>query len=330
MEAEISRVKKRLQEELERTRALEAWVHNISHSLAWRLIERFDHLGRRLIAPPGTGKGLFYDLVTRSVEADADVSQVRRNTKLPNFLKSYHKLTKRLLQTHTRERAMSLAVGGEFEAIGLLEYYLLTQNGLKKNDVVIDVGCGSGRLAFQLSRHNFEGDYIGIDIVPDLFENAMNLCKRPDWKFYKAPGLIIPEPDESADFVCFFSVFTHLLHEETFLYLKDTKRVLKPNGKIIFSFLEFSIPSHWGIFETSLADRSSDEVLSQFVSRDGIQAWASHLELGILEINDGDRPHINLPQPVRFDDGREMVETGHLGQSVCVLTKVYDNERSGR
>jgi hypothetical protein len=118
MEAEISRVKKRLQEELERTRALEAWVHNISHSLAWRLIERFDHLGRRLIAPPGTGKGLFYDLVTRSVEADADVSQVRRNTKLPNFLKSYHKLTKRLLQTHTRERAMSLAVGGEFEAIG--------------------------------------------------------------------------------------------------------------------------------------------------------------------------------------------------------------------
>ena len=51
MEAEISRVKKRLQEELERTRALETWVRNISHSFAWRLIERFDHLWERRSAP---------------------------------------------------------------------------------------------------------------------------------------------------------------------------------------------------------------------------------------------------------------------------------------
>ena len=326
-------MKKRLQEELEKARALETWANNVTHSFALRLIERFERLRRRGVAPPEAGKGLVPDLVKPGVEADADagVSQARRNSKLPNFLKSYDQLTKRLLQTHTREHAMSLAVGGgDFEAIGLLEYHLLTQYGLKKNDIVIDVGCGSGRLAFQLSRHNFEGDYIGVDIVQDLFEYAMNLCKRPDWKFYKAPGLTIPEPDESADFICFFSVFTHLLHEETFLYLKDTKRVLKPNGKIIFSFLEFSIPSHWWIFESSLVDRSPDKVLNQFVSRDAIQAWASHLELRILEINDGDKPHINLPQPVRFDDGREMVEKGHLGQSVCVLTKVHDNERSGR
>ena len=72
MEAEISRVKKRLQEGLERTRALETWVHNISHSFAWRLIERFDRLRRRLVALSETGKGPFYDLVTRRVEADAD------------------------------------------------------------------------------------------------------------------------------------------------------------------------------------------------------------------------------------------------------------------
>ena len=50
MEAEISRFKKRLQEELGKPRALEAWVHSISHGLAWRLLERFDHLGRRFIA----------------------------------------------------------------------------------------------------------------------------------------------------------------------------------------------------------------------------------------------------------------------------------------
>jgi GT2 family glycosyltransferase len=89
MEAEISRFKKRLQEELEKARALETWVHKISHSLEWRLRERFDHLRRRFIAPPGTRKGLFSDLVTRRVEADADggfVSVLKSAPKAPDQL----------------------------------------------------------------------------------------------------------------------------------------------------------------------------------------------------------------------------------------------------
>lgn len=240
--------------------------------------------------------------------------------KLPNFFKSYHKQTSELMQTYDKEKAMSLAVGGDFEAAGLLEYFLLLQSGLKKTDTVIDVGCGSGRLAFQLSRY-LEGLYIGIDVVPELFRHAQNICNRPDWKFYAAPGLTIPEPDESADFICFFSVFTHLLHEETYLYLDDAKRVLKRNGRIIFSFLEFLIPSHWWIFQNSLADKRPDKVLNQFISRDAIQAWTHHLGLKIAGIHDGDKPHIKLHKPVLWDDGREMAENGNLGQSVCILMK---------
>ena len=240
--------------------------------------------------------------------------------KIPNFFKNYNKQTKKLLKTHDKTRAMSLAVGGDFEAVGLLEYFLLLQNGLQKEHTVVDVGCGSGRLAFQL-REYLEGLYIGIDVVPDLFQYAQKISNRPDWKFYSAPGLIISEPDESADFICFFSVFTHLLHEEAFKYLEEAKRVVKLNGKIIFSFLEFLIPSHWYIFKNSLLDTRSDKVLNQFISRDAINAWANHLGLSVIEINDGDKPHINLNRTVRWDDGREMVEKGNLGQSVCVLTK---------
>lgn len=46
--------------------------------------------------------------------------------------------------------------------------------------------------------------------------------------FYKAPGFTIPEPDNFADFICFFSVFTHLLHQDTYRYLRDAHHVLKP------------------------------------------------------------------------------------------------------
>ena len=240
--------------------------------------------------------------------------------KIPDFFKSYIKQTKELLRKHDEDQAMSLAVGGDFDAVGLLEYYLLLQNGLQKDHTVIDVGCGSGRLAVHLKDY-LEGLYIGMDVVPKLFQYAQKLSNRHDWKFYTAPGLTIPEPDNSADFICFFSVFTHLLHEETYRYLEDAYRVIKPNGKIIFSFLEFLLPSHWFIFEHSLADTRPEKVLNQFISRDAIEAWTEHLELIILDINDGDKPHITLEKEVQWDDGRVMAEKGNLGQSVCVLTK---------
>lgn len=240
--------------------------------------------------------------------------------KLPNFFESYRQQTKRLLQKYSEHKAMSLAVGGDFEAIGLLEYFLLLQHGLQNGHIVIDVGCGSGRLACQLKDY-LEGLYIGIDIVPELFKYAQRISNRPDWKFYSAPGLKIPESDNFADFVCFFSVFTHLLHDESYKYLEEARRVIRPKGKIIFSFLEFAIPSHWSTFRASLNDTSQDKVLIQFISRDAIIAWAEHLGLSILEIDDGDKPHISLNKVVRWDDGREMKGKGNLGQSVCVLTK---------
>ena len=156
--------------------------------------------------------------------------------KLPNFKKSYEKQTKKLIKTHSTEKAMSAAVGGDFEAVGQLEYALLLQYGLEKTHTVIDVGCGSGRLGFQL-REYLDGKYIGIDIMKELFTYAESKCKRPDWEFYEAPGLSIPENSDFADFICFFSVFTHLLHEESYKYLEEAARVIKPKGKIIISFL---------------------------------------------------------------------------------------------
>ncbi|CAN7444608.1 class I SAM-dependent methyltransferase [Pseudoxanthomonas sp. LjRoot143] len=238
--------------------------------------------------------------------------------KLPHFLSSYLKHSKDLMDSHDEGEAMSLAVGGDYEAVGMLEFQLLKHLGLRPEHTVVDVGCGSGRLAYQLKDY-LTGPYVGIDVVPELFQYAQRKCGRDDWRFYSAPGTVIPEPDASADFITFFSVFTHLQFEETYRYLQDAKRVLKPGGKIVFSFLEFRIPSHWNIFEASLQDTRPDKVLNQFMDRDGIQAWARHLGLEVNQILDGDRNYIPLDQLIRWDDGREMRSEGSLGQSACVL-----------
>jgi SAM-dependent methyltransferase len=233
---------------------------------------------------------------------------------------TYRAFVGRLSRKHDRDRTMRTAIGGEFEAIGILERELLIQYGLKPDDYLIDVGCGSGRLAKPLAEY-LRGSYLGIDIVPDLLEYARSLVANERWRFEVASGLAIPERANRADMVCFFSVFTHLLHEQSFAYLRDAKRVLKPAGRIIFSFLEFAIPSHWAVFEGNVADIGGNQHLNMFMDRDAIRAWAAHLDLEIVAIHDGDKPHIPIPRPLTLEDGSTMRERGNLGQSVAVLRK---------
>ena len=234
----------------------------------------------------------------------------------PGGRRSYLDFVKTLRRRHPR-RAMELAVGGEFEAIGALERQLLIQYGLPRDGYLIDVGCGSGRLAKPLASW-LTGSYLGTDVVPELVKHAQEVVDRPEWRFEVVEGFTIPERDGRADMVCFFSVFTHLLHEHSYLYLEEARRVLKPGGRIVFSFLEFEVPEHWTVFENNVR-RSGDRPLDMFVGRDAIRAWAAHLQLAVLAIHPGNEPHIVLPEPVRMEDGRVQSHLGSLGQSVGVL-----------
>jgi ubiquinone/menaquinone biosynthesis C-methylase UbiE len=123
----------------------------------------------------------------------------------------------------------ALAVGGEFEAVGKLEYYLLRSLGLGKGDLIVDVGCGSGRLAHQLAPYK-DIRYIGTDVVPRLVEGAKALTMRDDWEFSVVADVHIPCADNVADFVAFFSVLTHTTHEESFKYIQEAARSLKVGG----------------------------------------------------------------------------------------------------
>ncbi len=226
-----------------------------------------------------------------------------------------------LKQNHGLSEAMSIAVGGEFEAVGVLELGTLKHFGLKPDNYLVDVGCGSGRLASQLSGY-LSGKYLGIDIVPDLLAYARSITKRDDWRFEEAKGLVIPEQDNQADMVCFFSVVTHLLHEQSYVYLQEAKRVLKPGGKIVFSFLDFTVEGHWPVFETTIKSIDTrDRSLNVFMSKDATEVWAKHLEMDIVALEDAESKFIPLSKPLRLDSGVVMEDFGSLGQSVCVLRK---------
>src|SRR5438094_6737567 len=166
------------------------------------------------------------------------------------------------------DEAVRLAVGGEFEAVGKLEYYLLRSLGLTTGHLVVDVGCGSGRLAQQLAPDKGIR-YIGTDVVPRLIESARALTMHDDWEFSVIDDVRIPCTDNVADFVTFFSVLTHTTHEESFKYLQEASRCLKVDGHVIMSLLEFRIPCHSETLIISVKVKAGGHLI-QFLDRDVI------------------------------------------------------------
>jgi SAM-dependent methyltransferase len=194
-----------------------------------------------------------------------------------HFVEDYEKMVSALIERFPIEEAMSRAVGGAYDEIGPIEVEVLRYAGLQDGMSLIDFGCGSGRLASVLSQ-SLNVEYTGIDVVQSLLDYAKLKSPR-DYKFLLHRALSIPAARDSCHCLCAFSVFTHLLHAETYIYLEDIKRVLKPGGKLIFSFLEFAFDYHWSVFETTVeAHRNTPSPpLNMFIERSVIDLWCMKL-----------------------------------------------------
>lgn len=238
-----------------------------------------------------------------------------------DYIASYQRVLADLIRTHGEERAMDVIVGGQSEAIGMLEFSVLRTLGLQPEHTVVDVGSGSGRLAVKLAPF-LAGKYYGSDILPEFAPYARKVTARNDWEFHTTAGRGIPAPDRCADFVCFFSVFTHLLPQDIYRYLLEAKRVLRPHGRIVFTFLDWALPSHWPVFEQTVEASAAnpDMPLNQFIGKDAVHAWTKHLELKIERLHDGSEPWITLVKNFRYADGREAAGVVEFGQSVAVLS----------
>jgi ubiquinone/menaquinone biosynthesis C-methylase UbiE len=222
-----------------------------------------------------------------------------------HFVEDYERLVARLVDTYPIDEAMSLVVGGgSYEIFGQMEAEIVQAAGLEDGMRLIDLGCGSGRLAAALHR-SMDVSYVGIDIVQALLDYAKS--KAPGYQFVLHRGLSIPLEQGSADMVSAFSLFTHLLQSETYIYLEESARILKPGGKIVFSFLEFAEAAHWKIFESTRmnARDASGDHLNMFIERNAIDIWAE--KLGLV---------------VERYFASSATWSGHaLGQSIAVLRK---------
>lgn len=141
--------------------------------------------------------------------------------------------------------------GGDYSAVGrdFLQYFK-DLAGLKPTDSVLEIGCGVGRMAVALTTWlQLSGRYEGFDIVPSSVHWCQNHVtpRYPHFRFQcvdvnntlynpsgqlKAEELRFPFDGRSFDVVIATSVFTHLLPATALRYLAESRRVLRPEGRL--------------------------------------------------------------------------------------------------
>ena len=162
---------------------------------------------------------------------------------------SYQSIT-RTQKIMTPPAMTSFLVGrGDFHAVGKsIKDSLLRQTNLNSESIVLEIGCGYGRVAVALTELlSPNGHYNGMDVV----EAAVDWCAKeissryPNFKFFHANvsnayangahgidaiAYKLPFADNTYDLVFLTAVFSHMRPEEIRAYLQEIYRVLKPGA----------------------------------------------------------------------------------------------------
>ena len=104
-----------------------------------------------------------------------------------------------------------------------------------KIEKALDLGCGTGKIAAILSKKS--KSVHGIDIAPQMIKKAHQ--KYPKVKFDVGDALKLPYNDKFFDAVVSRGILiSHLGKGKEKRFIKECSRVLKPNGYLIFDFLQ--------------------------------------------------------------------------------------------
>jgi SAM-dependent methyltransferase len=126
---------------------------------------------------------------------------------------------------------------------------------------LLDMGCGVKFTQAFLSRQLPIGEYVGIDVFCEMIDFLNEHVSDPRFSFYKVNtrnAMYNPEGEELSassslpveknyfDYVCLFSVVTHLAPTSFSALLRQLRDYIKPSGKMLFS-LFLNEPSAGGL-----------------------------------------------------------------------------------
>lgn len=220
-----------------------------------------------------------------------------------------------------RTAAFDMVGGGDYEMVGFSESLLLnTYAPVPFNGLLVDIGCGPGRLARYL-KDRLDLRYVGTDIVRELLEVAASECNRNDWTFAYTDGFEIPLENGSADVVAIFSVFTNIYPEESFLLLREAARVLQTGGKALISYFDMEVPGHRKTFLNLVEHQKKRIDPLVFLDRQYVEFFAAENRFKNLKFIRPEEIHIYSEPGSKLQDGREVSTGVGFSQMICVMER---------
>ncbi len=114
---------------------------------------------------------------------------------------------------------------------GILEKVdpLLKNINIKSDNIILDIGCGTGVLVPYLwDRLHHKGTLIEIDISREMIRHGKMKFKQIPCYWLITDAHFLPLRDEVADTIICFSIFPHLINKKQ--AVKEHSRVLKKGG----------------------------------------------------------------------------------------------------
>lgn len=134
-------------------------------------------------------------------------------------------------------------IGGFWEELGVLQFEFLKMHGLQPQHRLLDVGCGSGRLAVKVVPYLQPQCYYGMDISSALLSAAhreielVGCGNKVTCRSLHATPDFTPSADMPPfDFGIAQSVFTHLPLGFLPLALKALRHSFEPRGRLFATF----------------------------------------------------------------------------------------------
>ena len=139
---------------------------------------------------------------------------------------------------------------------------ILVYSELKQNETIIDIGCGTGLLAFKALELQ---DCKGKVIFSDKFQDCIDDCKRildesgikDGYELLQCPVEHIALPESSVHKAVMRSVLVHVVNKQP--AINEIYRILKPGGKFCaFEPVIRSNTRYWQILDPMRIDRYED------------------------------------------------------------------------